>query len=184
MHANGSGFDSNSALLARARESDSRHLTTRASSGSYPSLNHPPQGQATHVSESDSDTSYAALSSIPLLAWETQTPVLDALIRETLRLAQPHVAMRRNVGPEVFIDGKSLPTGAFAIYPFSDVHLDKGIYEDPWKWDPGRKECKKELGYIGWGGGMFIFFYFLLFYFLLFYFLCFSFVGWGFAMCS
>lgn len=66
--------------------------------------------------------------------------------------------MRRNVGPEVYIDGKALPSGAFAVYPFSDVHLNEGIYEEPWRFDPGRwdreggKE-KGEFGYIGWGGG-------------------------------
>ena len=95
-----------------------------------------------------------ALSSVPLEEWENKTPVLDSLIRETLRIAQPHVAMRRNVGPEIYIDGKVVPTGAFVIYPFSDVHVNPDLYQDPWKFDPARTQSKREFSYVGWGGGM------------------------------
>ncbi|KAA1472043.1 cytochrome P450 [Dentipellis sp. KUC8613] len=95
----------------------------------------------------------ARLAGIPLTAWETATPVLDSLIRETLRMAQPHVAMRRNLGPTMHIDGKVLPKGAFAIYPFADVHLDPELYPDPFKFDPARPVRKEDFGYIGWGGG-------------------------------
>lgn len=98
-------------------------------------------------------TQATLLSTIPLTAWESEMPVLDSLIRETLRMAQPHVAMRRNVGPDMYIGGKSVPSGAFAIYPFSDVHLNPDIYPDPWKFDPARTEGKGDFGYIGWGGG-------------------------------
>ena len=94
------------------------------------------------------------LSFIPLEAWECEAPVLDSIIRETTRLAQPHVAMRRNLGPELEIDNKFIPTGAYVIYPFSDVHLDPEIYRDPWRFDPGRKEANHvSLEYVGWGGG-------------------------------
>ncbi|KJA23068.1 hypothetical protein HYPSUDRAFT_138141 [Hypholoma sublateritium FD-334 SS-4] len=96
----------------------------------------------------------ARLATIPLEAWEGETPVLDALIRETTRVAQPHTAMRRNLGPELYIDNKIIPTGAYVIYPFSDVHLDPELYPDPWKFDPGRKEATHvPYGYVGWGGG-------------------------------
>ncbi|ETW77953.1 cytochrome P450 monooxygenase 90 [Heterobasidion irregulare TC 32-1] len=98
-------------------------------------------------------TQATLLSTIPLTVWESEMPVLDSLIRETLRMAQPHVAMRRNVGPDMYIGGKSVPSGAFAIYPFSDVHLNPDIYPDPWKFDPARAEGKGDFGYIGWGGG-------------------------------
>src|SRR5271154_5478212 len=37
----------------------------------------------------------AHLATVPLEVWESETPVLDALIRETLRIAQPHTAMRK-----------------------------------------------------------------------------------------
>ncbi|EPQ52237.1 cytochrome P450 [Gloeophyllum trabeum ATCC 11539] len=94
------------------------------------------------------------LADIPLSAWEGSTPVLDAVIRETLRLAQPHTAMRRNVGPDLVIDGKTVPSGAYVVYPFSDVHLDADIYPDPWRFDPGRPaDAKRAHAWVGWGGG-------------------------------
>lgn len=98
-----------------------------------------------------------SLAAVPLEAWEAQTPVLDSIIRETLRIAQPHSAMRRNVGPEVYINDKMIPTGAYVIYPFSDVHLNPQLYPDPWKFDPSRPDPKTAFGYVGWGGGAFEF---------------------------
>jgi len=95
----------------------------------------------------------AALSQIPLNAWEGSTPVLDALIHETTRLAQPHTAMRKNMGPDVHIDGKLVPSGHYVVYPFSDVHLNEELYPDPWKFDPGRPRPDAQYSYVGWGGG-------------------------------
>jgi cytochrome P450 len=95
----------------------------------------------------------ARLATIPLSVWETETPVLDSIIRETLRVAQSHAALRLNLGPEVHVDGKVVPTGAYVVYPFSDVHLDPVLYPDPWKFDPSRTEPKNGYGYVGWGGG-------------------------------
>ncbi|KAF8814788.1 cytochrome P450 [Phlegmacium glaucopus] len=96
----------------------------------------------------------ARLSTIPLETWENETPILDSIIRETTRVAQPHTAMRRNLGPELYINNKLIPTGAYVIYPFSDVHLDPEVYPDPWKFDPSRKEpTHVPFSYVGWGGG-------------------------------
>lgn len=62
--------------------------------------------------------------------------------------------MRRNLGPEMHIDGKLIPSGSYVVYPFSDVHLNPDIYPDPWKFDPNRQpETKTAYGYVGWGGG-------------------------------
>jgi cytochrome P450 len=112
------------------------------------------------ISECDSphcSTTIALLSSIPLAAWENETPVLDMLIHETLRIAQPHVAMRQNIGPDMYIDGKTIPTGSLVVYPFADVHLDQALYPDPWKFDPARPKPTGNLTYLGWGGGAFFF---------------------------
>jgi len=107
------------------------------------------------ISESNSpcDSPSTALFSVPLSAWERETPVLDMLLRETLRIAQPHVAMRRNVGPEMYIDGKVIPTGTLVVYPFANVHLNPELYPDPWKFDPARPLPKGAFSYLGWGGG-------------------------------
>ncbi|KAF8462100.1 cytochrome P450 [Russula ochroleuca] len=99
------------------------------------------------------DSSSTALSSIPLSAWENETPVLDTLIREAIRLSQAYVASRRNIGPDMYIDGKVIPTGALVVYPVADVHLDPTLYPDPWKFDPARPQPKCNLTYLGWGGG-------------------------------
>ncbi|KAL4079630.1 cytochrome P450 [Scleroderma citrinum] len=106
---------------------------------------YPPQSNTTSLS--------AHLASIPLEAWEGDAPVLDAVIHETLRIAQPHTAMRRNLGPDTIIDSKTIPSGALVVYPFSDVHLNPDIYPDPWKFDPNREAAKTPFGYLGWGGG-------------------------------
>ena len=105
--------------------------------------------------DSPRSSSSTALSSIPLSAWENETPVLDMLIHETLRIAQPHVAMRRNLGPEMYVDDKIIPTGTLLVYPFANVHLDPALYPDPWKFDPTRSRPKDNLAYLGWGGGAF-----------------------------
>lgn len=95
----------------------------------------------------------STLALIPVEVWESQTPVLDSVIRETLRLAEPHTAMRQNLGPEVRIGGKLIPSGAFVMYPFSDVHLNAELYSDPWRFDPSRQESKMPFSFVGWGAG-------------------------------
>jgi cytochrome P450 len=106
-------------------------------------------------------TSYslsAHLATIPLETWESETPVLDLLIRETLRLAQPHTAMRKNIGPDVRVGNEVIPTGAYVVYPFSDVHLNADYYPDPWRFDPSRnQDIKAPFGYVGWGAGGLLF---------------------------
>lgn len=94
---------------------------------------------------------FRALSEIPLLAWESKTPQLDLCIRETLRRAQPHSAVRKNTGPELTIDNHTVPSGAFILYPFADTLLNHAIYSNPLKWDPARDSPQDK--FIGWGGG-------------------------------
>jgi len=93
------------------------------------------------------------LADIPIEAWETETPVLDAIIREVTRIAQPYTSLRRNTGPDIHVAGDFIPSGAYVAYPFSDVHLNPNLYPDPWTFNPGRKASQAPLGYVGWGGG-------------------------------
>ncbi|KAI0739020.1 cytochrome P450 [Daedaleopsis nitida] len=92
---------------------------------------------------------------VPLSAWEAHTPVLDAIIRETLRVAEPHEKEKKAKARTLFLGGKAVPPGAFVMYPFSDVHLSAEIYRDPWRWDPGRPELdlKAPYAYVGMGAG-------------------------------
>jgi cytochrome P450 len=102
---------------------------------------------------SERNPSSTPLSSIPLSAWENETPVLDMLVREAVRLSQAFVSFRLNVGPEMYIDGKVIPRGALVAYPAASVHLDPVLYPDPWKFDPARPQPKGNLTYLGFGGG-------------------------------
>ncbi|KAK7678325.1 hypothetical protein QCA50_018673 [Cerrena zonata] len=106
-----------------------------------------------HSSLPLSNSHETQLSAVPIEAWEGNMPVFDAMIRETLRVAQPHTAMRRNIGPDTYINGARIPSGAYVVYPFSDVHLNSALYPDPWRWDPARSESKMPFSYVGWGGG-------------------------------
>ncbi|PWY76114.1 cytochrome P450 [Aspergillus sclerotioniger CBS 115572] len=92
------------------------------------------------------------LSRIPLSAWESSTPTLDLCIRETLRRAQPHTAVRKNTGPDLTIGSYTIPSGSFVLYPFSDTLLNPSIYSDPFRWNPARSLAKEDQ-FIGWGGG-------------------------------
>jgi sterol 14-demethylase len=109
-----------------------------------------PEGKLLTPSQSLS----SRLATIPLEVWESETPVIDAIIKETTRIAQPHSAMRRNIGPPIYINGKLISTGDYVVYPFSDVHLDPELYTDPWSFNPDRKDVKDvPFAYVGWGGG-------------------------------
>jgi len=103
------------------------------------------------------------MSAITLEEWEHKTPIFDAVLRETLRLAEPHTAMRKNIGPDTYIDGKLIPSGAFAVYSFADVHLNPEVYSNPWEFNPGRDWDKlgREFptSYIGFGTGSFCSFF-------------------------
>jgi sterol 14-demethylase len=103
------------------------------------------------------------LASIPLPAWEDEMPILDAAIRETLRLYVTGTTLRRNVLDDISFGGKVIDKGAFMAYSIADVHLNDNIYPNPMKFDPGRflnvdKQVSKVVyPYLGWGVGEFLF---------------------------
>ncbi|KAF2464350.1 cytochrome P450 6A1 [Lindgomyces ingoldianus] len=102
------------------------------------------------------------LDDVPLEAWETEFPIVDLCLRDSIRLNLLGTAFRKN------ISGKAIPTGnghevippnTFVTYATGDVHLDPTIYKDPEKWDPSRylpdraEDKKKTYGFLGWGVG-------------------------------
>ncbi|KAG6831123.1 hypothetical protein H0H92_012548 [Tricholoma furcatifolium] len=99
------------------------------------------------------------LSVIPVSAWENNMPVLDAVVRETIRLVLNTMAIRRNVVEEIPMASKTIPRGSFVAYPLWDAHLNPEIYHrptefDPARFGPGREEDKKTtFAYLGWGAG-------------------------------
>ncbi|KAL4254749.1 cytochrome P450 family protein [Abortiporus biennis] len=122
-------------------------------SSAYSDSDSDPKFTSSGFMTSKSATTASALSTIPIDVWENKMPVLDSLIRETLRIAQPHTAMRRNMGPDTFISGARVPSGAYVVYPFSDVHLNPELYPDPYRFDPGRPKHEMPFAYVGWGAG-------------------------------
>ena len=103
------------------------------------------------------------LSKIPASVWEEEMTLTDLCLRETIRLVQSSVFLRRNMTPhsEVDVGGHKVKFGDFVVYPSADVHHNAAIYESPQKFDPTRHlESKDENGqktklppFVGWGAG-------------------------------
>jgi sterol 14-demethylase len=111
---------------------------------------------------SDAGASIAErLASIPISAWEDEMPLLDACIRETLRMNVLGAALRRNVqDDDLHIGGRVIEKGTFITYSMADVHLNNNIYPNPEKFDPERFTVRGEdvaspmtYAYVGWGAG-------------------------------
>ncbi|EON68791.1 hypothetical protein W97_08049 [Coniosporium apollinis CBS 100218] len=101
------------------------------------------------------------LASLSLEAWETEFPLLDMCLRDSIRLQLLGTAFRRNVsGHAIKIGTEVIPNGAFATYHLDDVHQDPAIYPDPETWDPSRymphraEDKKKPHAFVGWGSSI------------------------------
>lgn len=105
-----------------------------------------------------SATVYEKLAAIPVSAWEDELPTLDACSRESLRIVFSGVALRRNLGEEVNINGQVVERGDFVAYGLADVHLNPEYYPEPYKYDPGRwlrpdPVQNRPYPFLGWGAG-------------------------------
>lgn len=114
---------------------------------------------AIHATNQCRGSLHDQLSSIPLVAWEINTPVLEAVIRETLRLTMTSAPNRRVMDTEFKMGNVVVNKGEFVTYLQADAHLNPAIYPNPYNFDadrygPGREEDKKEVYcYLGWGAG-------------------------------
>jgi cytochrome P450 len=118
-----------------------------------------------HTTNSSNEPLHQRLASIHISAWEDEMPVLDLIIRETLRLNLCGLSLRRNLSGDSMTFSRGLvKTGDFVIYSLADVHLNPEIYSrpnefDPARFAPGREEDNKgTFSYLGWGAGAFPFF--------------------------
>ncbi|KAJ7273156.1 cytochrome P450 [Mycena rebaudengoi] len=108
-----------------------------------------------HGNSSPSDPLHCRFSTIALSAWEEEMPVLDAVIKETMRLALSGTALRRNMGGDTLIAHKTVRDRE----SFGDVHFDEHIYANPFLFDPGRfletgdEETHVSFPFLGWGAG-------------------------------
>jgi len=100
------------------------------------------------------------LASIPVNAWESDMPLLDQAIRETLRLVMAHMTgLRKNELRDISFGDVTIPRNSFLAYAFADAHLDPKIYTEPLEFDPDRfspsraEEKKAPHAYLAWGSG-------------------------------
>jgi len=112
-----------------------------------------------YTNTTSSEPLHRRLSSIPISAWEDEMPVIEGVIRETLRLVNNGAALRRNLGGSIQVGDKTIDNGAFMAYVIGDVHLNEKFYTEPFKFDPDRfsaprEEDKRGYGlFLGWGAG-------------------------------
>ena len=114
-----------------------------------------------YTNTTSSDPLYARLSTIPINAWEEETPSLETIIRETLRISGSGTLLRRNVEKDIHLGEATIKRGDFVAYSIADANLNPDIYTNPMTFDPdrygpGREEDQKEaLSYLAWGAGMY-----------------------------
>jgi len=90
-------------------------------------------------------------------------PVLELVIRETLRLSLNGVTLRRNILEDMTLSGGLIKRGDFVAFSLADAHLNPEIYPRPYEFEParfseGREEDKKgTFSFLGWGAGAFPF---------------------------
>ena len=114
---------------------------------------------AAYTNAASSEPIHKRLSTIPISAWEDEMPVMESVIRETLRLVKNDTALRRNLADNLRVGNKTLKKGAFMAYNLADVHLNDLFYPEPLKFDPSRfypprEEHKRgDAVFLGWGTG-------------------------------
>ncbi|KAG8692691.1 hypothetical protein FRC09_011033 [Ceratobasidium sp. 395] len=96
-------------------------------------------------------------SDIPSEAWESEMPVLEDCLRETIRLIGTGALLRRVIKGDVGLAGKTIPNGSFLVYLVGETHANPEIYPDPAKYNPGRfaegQDKSQYHAFLGWGVG-------------------------------
>lgn len=102
------------------------------------------------------------LASLPLSAWETEFPLTQLCLRDSIRLNMPGVFFRKNTSTRAIPTGRGaevIPPGSFPIYHVADAHRDPAVWAEPDTWDPARylpdrtEDRRKPRIYQGWGVG-------------------------------
>jgi cytochrome P450 len=112
-----------------------------------------------HTNTTSSDPLHERLAAIPISIWEDEMPVLEAVLRETLRMAINGTTLRRNLLEDLNIQGEVIAKGDFMVYSQADAHMNPDIYAAPTAFDPerfsvGRSEDKNQThAFLGWGAG-------------------------------
>ncbi|KAF9695214.1 hypothetical protein EKO04_006984 [Ascochyta lentis] len=118
---------------------------------------------AAKYSKHDSNASLLdKLGDLPLDAWESEFPLIQMCLRDSIRLNMPGVFFRKNLSNRAIPTGHGnevIPPASFPIYHVADAHRDPEVWAQPDKWDPARylpdraEDGKKSRIYLGWGTG-------------------------------
>jgi sterol 14-demethylase len=114
---------------------------------------------ATYTNTTSSEPIHQRLSAIPMSAWEDEMPVIEGVIRESIRIINNGTVLRRNLVDNLQIGDKTIDKGAFMAYNLADVHMNDMIYSEPLRFDPSRFGAHREEDkqghavYLGWGTG-------------------------------
>ncbi|KAF9482298.1 cytochrome P450 [Pholiota conissans] len=112
-----------------------------------------------HTNTTSGDPLHKRLSAVPVSVWEEEMPVMELIIRETLRLVMSTAALRRNILEDLTVSKGVIKPGDFVAYSVADAHRNPNIYRqpdefDPDRFSPGREEDKKAtFAFLGWGAG-------------------------------
>lgn len=105
------------------------------------------------------------LMNVPLEAWESEFPIIDLCLKDSIRLQMSGTAFRNNISDRDIPIGKHgevIPAGGFVTFAPGEMHYNPAIYTNPDEWDPGRylperAEDKKETyAWMGWGESLFL----------------------------
>ncbi|KAG1809950.1 cytochrome P450 [Suillus plorans] len=90
---------------------------------------------------------------------ETQMPLFDICISETLRMLFKGPFIRRSV-EDMFVDQKHIPRGTYVMFPTADLHYNAAFYSTPQEFNPehfsaGAIQERRRHGttFVGWGAG-------------------------------
>ncbi|KAH8892311.1 cytochrome P450 [Thozetella sp. PMI_491] len=103
------------------------------------------------------------LATLDTNSWQTEFPLIDLCLRETIRIVDRQPLFRLNCsGMDIPIGdtGEVVPNGAFMAWHKYELHMDPTIFRDPQMFDPGRylpdrtEDKKVPNGYLGWGAAV------------------------------
>jgi sterol 14-demethylase len=114
-----------------------------------------------HVGPNASDLPvHEQIASLPMDALEEEMPILDACVREAMRVHFTLTALRRNINDDLRVGDKVIEKGAFIAYNVTDANLDSRIYPQPETFDPDRflvrhedSKSQRPHPYVVWGAG-------------------------------
>jgi cytochrome P450 len=114
-----------------------------------------------HTNTTSGEPLHKRLAAVPISVWEDEMPVMELVIRETLRLVLSSTLLRRNIVEDLTVSRGVIKPGDFVAYSLADAHRNPEIYNQPDEFDParfapGREEDKSStFAFLGWGAGKF-----------------------------